>query len=57
MNDINKKLLAGFSEPSGDTQEQACLLAIKEIGEQENEAGVHSNFMIELRDFLLAYNK
>lgn len=54
---IQKELLAGFSEPSGDLQEQACITAIKAIAENENKAGMHSCFMINLRDFLLEYNR
>jgi hypothetical protein len=53
--EIEKSLLKGFENGSGDEQEQACLLAIKRIGDNENEAGMFSNFMIELRDFLLDY--
>jgi len=56
-NQINKDLVAGFIEGSGSLQEQACLEAIKRIGDNENEAGMFSEFMIELRDFLLNYNK
>lgn len=54
---IEKDLLKGFDEPSGDIQEQACLQAIKDIGAIENHNGFYCNFMIELRDFLLDYNK
>ncbi len=53
---IERDLLAGFSEPSGDIQEQACIEAIRRIGEQASNSGLHSEFMIYLRDFLLDYN-
>jgi hypothetical protein len=52
-----RDLLAGFSKPDGEIQEQACIEAIKRIGEQASNSGMHSEFMIYLRDFLLDYNK
>jgi hypothetical protein len=54
---IERDLLAGFSEPSGDIQEKACLQAIQDIGYIANKSGFYCDFMIELRDFLLDYNK
>jgi hypothetical protein len=54
---IKTDLLTAFTEPDGNIQEQAILKAIKDIGDIENEAGVFSNYMIELRDFLLDYVK
>lgn len=54
---IEKELLQGWVEPDGELQEQAILKAIKDIGDNESEAGVFGGFMIELGDFLLAYNK
>ena len=50
---IADNLLAGFENPSGEEQEQAVLKAIKEIGNNANEQGMHSEFMINLRDYLL----
>ena len=54
---IEHDLLRAFEIGDGKTQENACLNAIKAIGDNENEAGMFSEFMINLRDFLLDYNK
>jgi hypothetical protein len=54
---IERDLLAGFDEPSGEIQQSACFQAIKDIGYIANNDGVFCDFMIELRDFLLDYNK
>jgi hypothetical protein len=50
---IADNLLAGFKNPSGEEQEQAVLKAIKEIGNNANDKGMFSEFMINLRDYLL----
>jgi hypothetical protein len=54
---IKLDLYTAFAEPDGNIQEQAILKAIKDIGDIENEDGVFSAYMIDLRDFLLDYVK
>jgi len=54
---IEKELLEAFNEPSGDIQEKGCLQAIQDIGYIANKSGFYCDFMIDLRDFLLDYNK
>ena len=54
---IKADLLLAFEQGSGDIQEQAILRAFRQIGEIENEAGMFSRFMVDIRDFLLDYLK
>jgi hypothetical protein len=54
---IERELLKAFEIGDGNIQEMACIGAIIRIGEQASNSGMHSEFMIYLRDFLLDYNK
>jgi hypothetical protein len=54
---IKKELLEAFETGSGEIQERAILKAFRQVGEIENEAGMFSGVLIDLKDFLLDYLK
>lgn len=54
---INRELERAYDVADIETQYNGCIEAIADIMEAKTELGTSSEFLIELRDFLLAYNK
>lgn len=54
---IIQKLEKSFNEPSNLRQELGCIRAISETMDNLAENGSQSDFMIELRNFIINYNQ
>lgn len=52
---IKQMLLKSFDEPSSDKQFNGCMYAIQALYKLNIEAGMSSEFLINLRDYLLDY--
>lgn len=55
--EIISKLQHSFNEPSFEQQTNGCIEAIKETISYNEEVGSVSDFLIELRDFIIRYNE
>lgn len=56
-NEIINKLNKAFNEPSTEIQEKGCLVAISEtLDNLYKNNGSQSDFLVELRDFIIRYN-